>query len=278
MKGFWVGILLLVVTSEALAQDVVEEASMKHKGDIWITWGYNRSHYNPSDIHFQGEGFNFTLLNAQAIDDPEPFDSKIYFNPTRFTVPQFNFRAGYQIRPNLSISGGWDHMKYVLLQNQLVRIDGYIDSEASEDYAGKYDEQLIQVTPGFMKYEHTDGFNFVRLGVERFGSFWRSQKHRLGADYFGGVSAGLMFPWTDFTFGGTRYRNWIHLSGWAVSVQLGMRLEWLDCIFLQAQAQYGYASMGDIIIQGESQARASQNIVFFERSLCIGAYIPLTKK
>lgn len=253
---------------------VGQDATKSRAQDVYINWGYNRAHYNPSDIHFEGKGFDFTLLDARAIDDPEPFEAKTYLNPLRFTIPQFNFRMGYFLSENTSISGGWDHMKYVLQPNQLLRIDGVIQPDASEDYAGEYNNQLLVVTPGFMKYEHTDGFNVVRFGLEHYVSLWNSKKHPLEAKLYGGVSAGFMLPWTDFTFGGTRHKNWLHLAGWNASAQLGARFEMLNYVFIQVQTQYGYAALSDILLQGDDGSRASQNVVFFERSLSLGGYIP----
>ena len=264
----------LLIQSSVIGQSKTDSIKTRTQ-DICITWGYNRAYYNTSDIHFQGEGFDFTLLDANAIDDPEPFDVDIYLNPKRFTVPQFNFRASYFINENTSISGGWDHMKYVLQPNQLIRIDGYIEEAVSVEHAGEYHEELKLIEPSFIKYEHTDGFNVVRFGVERFLPLWTSKKHPLEANLYGGVSAGFMLPWTDFTFAGTRHENWLHLAGWTTSAQLGARFEWLDCLFLQAQAHYGYAALNDVILQGDTDSRASQNVVFFERSLHVGGYIPL---
>ena len=59
---------------------------------------YNNFHLaNKTDIHFQGDGYNFTLTEVAASDSPEEWDAKVYLNPTKFTVPEFNFRAGYYL-------------------------------------------------------------------------------------------------------------------------------------------------------------------------------------
>jgi len=55
------------------------------KGSYFAFWGYNRSDYPTSDIHFTGPGYDFTLHDVVAADAPTPFDGfKTYFNPNLF--------------------------------------------------------------------------------------------------------------------------------------------------------------------------------------------------
>ena len=147
-----------------MAQD---STAFSHEGKFWISWGYNRAAYANSDIHFKGEGFDFTIYNVRAQDVPEQWDPAVYLNPKALTIPQFNFRAGWFINEKLSFSAGWDHMKYRISRYQRVRISGTIDALASPDYSGRYsDGALIEIDTPFIRYEHTDGFNFLRFGAE----------------------------------------------------------------------------------------------------------------
>lgn len=249
------------------------------KGDIYISWGYNRAFYNKSDIQFAGEGYSFWLRDVRASDMPEAFDPQVYFNITKLTIPQFNFRVGYSLNDRWTISGGWDHMKYKLIQNQVVDIDGYILTSASDKYAGLYDDNdLIRLDSDFIRYEHSDGFNFVRVGLEYRVPVWQSDKNTLRFDLFPGVSGGGMLPWTDYTIFNKRYRNFPHWAGWGASVTMGARLEFLKHFYFQVQSQYGYTSMTDIILEERNGARGRQNIVFFERSFAFGAYVHLFRR
>jgi hypothetical protein len=87
-------------------------------------WGWNRSWYTDSDINFSGKNYDFTLMNVQAKDRQTDFAIDPYFNPVKFTIPQYNFRIGYQLNKNLDFSFGIDHMKYVVEQNQQSIING----------------------------------------------------------------------------------------------------------------------------------------------------------
>lgn len=57
----------------------------------------------------------------KATDRQTPF-GMIYFDPVLFTIPQYNARLGYFFKDNWSISIGMDHMKYVMVQDQMATL------------------------------------------------------------------------------------------------------------------------------------------------------------
>jgi hypothetical protein len=251
-----------------------------HKGHFYVYWGYNRTYYNRSDVHFKGEGYDFTLERAWAQDIPEKFDPKVYFNPTQLTVPQFNFRVGYFFRNQIALSFGWDHMKYQLVPTQFIRIDGYIDpvKYPLEGYNGTFHHEYLLYQPGFMNYHHSDGFNFVRMGLEKYSDIWQSRSQKIHATLHGGCNIGFMLPWTDFTFFGEHYENKPHISGFGISVNAGARISFWKHLFIQINAQVGWSQMGDILLQHPDDARATQKISFVERSWALGTYFNLNRK
>jgi len=250
------------------------------EGQFFITWGYNRAYYNKSTIHFQGEHYDFTLHNARAEDIPESWDPGVYLNPLQFTVPQFNFRVGYYFNENTAISGGWDHMKYHLVPHQLVSISGDIDDEYyfNPEYTGHFDHENIWYTPQFMDYHHSDGFNFIRIALERRVALWSSHNQKFMLSYNGTVSAGVMMPWTDFTFFGVNHRNKPHVAGYGFSGCSAVRFEFLEYLFLQLNMQLGWCDLRDIMLEDHLSSRAQQKITFFERDFSIGGYIPIFTK
>ena len=254
---------------------------MNHKQhQLFVTWGYNRAYYNESDIHFKGEGFDFTLKNARAEDMPEEFSPEVYFNPGQFTVPQFNFRAGYYFGKNTAISMGWDHMKYHLIGTQLLKIDGHIDEEKyfNPVYTGNFNDEYILYNSSFMNYHHSDGFNFIRVALEQRIPFWQSANKNHVLAMNASASIGAFLPWTDFTFFGTQHRNKPHLAGYGASVHAGFRYEFFQYFFLQGTAQFGWSNLVDIMLEDHLPSRAEQKITFIERAWAIGGYIPLQRK
>lgn len=268
------GILCLYLPAEAQTDD----HAITNR--LFVTWGYNRAYYDKSDIHFKGEHYDFTLHNARAEDMPEKFSPDVYFNPTQFTVPQFNFRAGYYFRPNTAISIGWDHMKYHLVPTQLVKISGYIDEEfyLLDEFNGTFSGESILYTPSFMDYHHSDGFNFIRMALEQRVPFWISKNGKHIIAFNGSVSLGAVMPWTDFTFFGEHHRNKPHFAGYGASVHAGFRYEFFRHFFIQATAQAGWSNLPDIMLEDHLPSRASQRIIFLERAWALGAYIPIKLK
>lgn len=282
MKGFFYACLFLSMHS--LAQDKAAVSLFNQlgtrEGQAYVYWGYNRAFYDESDIHFKGKDFNFTLHDVDAEDMPEPFDPRVYLNFNQFSIPQFNFRAGYFFKNNTAISLGWDHMKYHAITTQLVRITGTIDGVYSpgDELTDKELDRYILYNPNFMDYHHSDGFNFVRLGIDQRLPVWKSQNNKHVLSLNGAANVGITLPWTDWTFFRTHYRNKLHIAGAAMSLSFGARIELFKYFFIQGNIQAGRAFMPDIVLQDDLDSRASQNINFFERSWAIGAYVPLVKQ
>lgn len=247
------------------------------KHTFYVYWGYNRSYYRDSDISFKGEGYEFKLKDVQAIDDPERFSPDVYLNPSKFTIPQFNVRVGFHIKENVSVSFGWGHMKYVMRVPQVAVIDGYIDPELSWLYGREYTNEPIVINPDLLLYEHTDGLNFVRMGLETHAPFWSGLDKRLQLGVMLGISAGLVMPWTDVTFLEQRQATHLHVAGWGASATMGLRLKWRNTFFLQYQLQPGFLDLRDILLQDHGPARAKQKIWFTELSVTLGAYLSLFK-
>ena len=80
---------------------------LSKKGQMFVFFGWNRAAFSNSDIRFTGNGYDFQLNNVSAQDRPTKFGI-VYINPGWFTVVQYNFRAGYFIKDNYSISLGWE--------------------------------------------------------------------------------------------------------------------------------------------------------------------------
>src|SRR5436190_1568174 len=60
-----------------------------HSNRLYFYWGYNRSFFSHSDIHFSGPGYNFTIYDVLATDRPTKFSAAAYLNPAHITVPQY---------------------------------------------------------------------------------------------------------------------------------------------------------------------------------------------
>lgn len=212
-----------------------------NKGKFFAYWGWNWASYSDSDIRFKGENYDFTLSDVKARDTPSDFTFSKYFGITNITKPQTNFRLGYFFKENYTISVGVDHMKYVVINNQFVDVNGNINV-GNTKYDGIYTGQQVQLAEDFLQLEHTDGLNYINVELKRFDNI----DHWFGLDLKNlqiniteGFGAGILFPKTDTTLLGMERHDDYHISGWGVSAGVGLNITFLKHFFIQADYKIG---------------------------------------
>ena len=141
-KSFFKLILFLILFFSFF--DSNAQNSDYKKGDFYTYWCWNWSWYSKSDIHFKGDNYDFKIHKAKAQDRQSEFSVDTYLNPANMTIPQYNFRFGYFIKKNVDISFGIDHLKYVVEQNQIGRISGFINNTGTK-YDGVYNNTLLPI-------------------------------------------------------------------------------------------------------------------------------------
>ena len=254
--------------------------SMKDpKGNFFVFWGYNRSAYAKSTIQVKGDHYNYTLYDMPAQDMPEKVTVKNYLHPGYFTVPQFNARLGFYITDKYVVSAGWDHMKYKTQDGATVKISGTIDEEASDGYAGTYDNELITVYhDSLVKIEHSDGLNLIQFNMERHDLLLINPKKNLGLSTI--LGAGIIFPmpWTNATVFGVRNDDRPHFTGIGFSLFGGIKFYFLKRLFIQGLVQTGFLHMPGIVITPKGgNERASQNIKYIQGMVVLGYSFRLFK-
>jgi len=251
------------------------------KGQFYFSWGYNRSTYANSDIHFEGPGYDFTLANVVAKDFPTPISEiKTYLNPSLLSIPQFNFHVGYFFKDNWAVSIGWDHMKYVMVNDQLSSITGSISGQVSSpaitvnpNYAGTYQNQAFTInSKDFLTFEHTDGFNYASVEIENYHTIWSSKKKNSKLDWVNGLGAGLVVPRSDvrlFTVGANHFWN---VAGAGASIKTGLRWQFSKKVYFEGIAKAGSTNLWKIQTTGRAVDKASQKISYLEAYGALGFY------
>lgn len=261
--------LLLLSFSKTHAQQN-KKLSYTQKGLFYFYWGYNWSAYTDSDIHFEGNDHNFTLYNVQAKDRPSKFKFDTYFNPLNFSAPQFNARFGYFIKDNWEISVGMDHMKYVAQQYQTVNINGYFERDGDTNTFSDADQ--IDLTYSFLQYEHTDGLNYINVGLRRF--FNIINKDKIDLNLIAGAETGIILPRSDVTLLKKERSDRYHLSGYGINLTGAVNITFFDKYFLQTELKGGYVNMPKVLTSYEGDT-ASQNFFFAQSNVLFGGYFPL---
>lgn len=270
MKSFFTLIVvLLVITSTSFAQEKPSQKEEVRKGTWYMYWGWNRGWFTNSDVSFKGDGYDFTLYDLVATDRQSEFAWDPYFKISRLTIPQYNLRLGYFFKENYSISFGVDHMKYVMVQPQTVKITGDIDTSYSQKYGGNYDNQDLVVAKDFLLFEHTDGLNYLNFEVRRFDEIYSMGKFSLNVTE--GIGGGMLMPKTNATFIGHERHDEFHVAGFGLGAVVALNLTFFKHFFIQSEFKAGYINMPNIRITPDPADIASQDFWYTQLNVVFGA-------
>lgn len=246
---------------------------LSKKGQMFVFYGWNRAAYSNSDIRFKGNGYDFQLNNVTAQDRPTKF-GLVYFDPSWFTVTQYNFRIGYFIKDNLALVLGIDHMKYVMDQDQTVNFKGHI---SDPEYAAMVQNGQVNLADEkFLTFEHTDGLNYENLGLEKYQSIINKKNVDLVWSYGAGI--GVMFPKSNVKLFGNERSDRFHVAGMGTDVRASLNLVLWNHVMVRVEGKAGYINMWDIkTTLNNKPDKAQQDFVFGQVMAGIG-YTFNTKK
>jgi hypothetical protein len=280
-------LILLANTVSLRSEESKPLESVNDRKGRWnFQWGYNRAYFTPSDINFRAPGYRYTLKSVDAKDKPESFKAEVYLNPSKFEIPQYNFKFTYYFTDRFFIAIGQDHMKYVVTQGQTVNYSGYIDPLAIQkslldpsiealvflylfpnhinELAGYHGgEQTIALTPDILKFEHTDGLNLLFADFGWNTPLWTATDGQSGVSLVSSLGAGAVVCRSDVRVMGKGQNNNFHLSGYGVSGYVASRYDFTRTYFIELGGKGGYIDLPNIFTSGGS-ARASQNFGFLE--------------
>jgi hypothetical protein len=282
-------LILCVFTQLIFAQDntKLERYTAHNKGKFYIFWGGNRESYTKSDIRFQGSNYDFTVNDAIADDKPKGWHVD-YINPSRMTIPQTNFRLGYFINDHYNISIGIDHMKYVMRQNQVANVTGYVNLPLSDigsmyngtynneprDFSENYVDDDKGTLPPFLTFEHTDGLNYINTEFSRVDDFSKlfgiTNTDKIQINLTEGIGGGILYPKTNARVLGKPRHDDFNVAGYGISAKAGLNFTFFKYFFLQTELKGGYINMPNIKTTSESSDKASQQFMFLETVVAFG--------
>lgn len=262
------------------AQNPVEtpKPPLDRTGQFTFSWGYNRAQYSASDIRVYGPGYDFTLHKVLSTDRAENFSLKSYFSIERIAIPQFNIRFGYYLRDNISVTFGWDHMKYVVRQWQEVGITGYIDPSVSATYAGTYSNDPIMIKHSFFDYEHTNGLNYQSVEIDFMYPVYKSKNNMFRVNLEGGGGLALIIPRSDVFLFGFHGANVFHLAGYGFHANGGLRFDFGKHFFFRANVKGGFIDLPSVLTFKEPGYKAKQHFWFLQEYGTLGYALSFKKK
>lgn len=274
MKNIIFTTSLFLISLSLFSQETIQNQdkyTAHNKGKFFVSWGGNRETYSKSDVTFKGISYDFTIQDMVAHDKPKGWHVD-YINPGRMTIPQTNFRMGYFVNDHYSIAIGVDHMKYVMTQNQTANITGHIGTRPT--FGGLYDNTAVVLTETFLKYEHTDGLNYVNTEISRHDDISKlfniKDTDKIQINVTEGIGFGLLYPKTNSTLLGKERYDDFHVSGYGTSIKAGLNLTFLKYFYIQTEVKGGYINMPDIKTTNNDDDWASQEFYFFQKIISFG--------
>jgi len=269
----WCSALWIVWITSSQAQNSVSAST--ERGCFYFYWGWNRAYYSPSTIHFQGNTYDFQLYDVVAVDRQSPFSPELYFNPKKMTIPQYNARIGYYFKNDWQLSLGVDHMKYVMLHDQPSTLNGYIYNSGTS-YDGVYDNQPFSIGQDFLKFEHTDGLNYINGEL-------RKSKNLLSSNWFVpsilvGGGLGVLLPKTNTTLLANSRYDAFHLAGYGMDGVLALQLLFFNHLFIQGETKMGFVHMPDIRTTMNASDKASQAFLYTQFNVNFGVQFSINKQ
>ena len=272
-SGVTILVLSFITVFSSSAQEQTVKKPFKNpykKGRAFAYWGWNRGFFGNSTLKIAGDDYNLTLRNLKAHDRvTKPFlNYNDYFKLGRITIPQTNMRIGYFFKDNWAITLGVDHMKYVMDQNQVARVEGTITREG--EYKGTYNGDMV-ISDDFLTFEHTDGLNYINTEVERYFSLKKHPFDRINIAFMLGGGAGILFPKTNAKFLDYERNDRFHVSGYGVSAKAGVEFIFFKHITLKGEAKQGFINMPNIILHEKGiNGKGKQHFGFTELAATIG--------
>ncbi|SFD17556.1 hypothetical protein [Algibacter pectinivorans] len=273
----YLGLALFLLSFKIVAQDTQPvKYTASNKGKFFVSWGGNRESFSRSDIHFKGKDYNFTIKDVAAKDKPKGWHID-YLNPTRITIPQTNAKIGYFISDKYTVSLGLDHMKYVMHRNRTQTVDGYINLPANEtgsQFNGTFDNEDVFISSDFLKFEHTNGLNYVYAEFSRFDDisklFNLQNTDKFQINITEGLASGILYPKTNTTLLQKDRYDEFHLAGYGVSLHAGLNFTFFKHFFMQLDLKGGYINMPDIRTTSNTAESASQHFLYLQRVIAFG--------
>lgn len=244
------------------------------RGTLFGYWGYHRSAYTRSDIRFVGPGYDFTLANAVGHDEQAIVSTNNYLKLSNLTVPQFNVRVGYYFRDHWAVSIGYDHMKYILADENEVFLSGQIDPGVDDvtNWSGTYNAEPIVTNRDFFHYENSDGMNFIRLELTRTDTWLRlgdRDQFKLSSNF--GLSFGSILSLNDFKFAGAETKRTSSMSGFGTAIHISPRFEFFRHVFIQPGFSTGFIRQGKVQTRpNNASSYARQNLGYVEFNTVVG--------
>jgi hypothetical protein len=200
--------------------------------EFFVSWGYNGDSYAKSDMHISQPSLanDFALVGVQARD------SRAWTSLFRHSlfVPQYNIRAGVFFNEKWGIEVALDHMKWIVRQDQEVRMTGMMNGSARDTE--------VMLTPDVLRYQLNNGANPIFFNMVRRMRLAGEPGRTGHVSLLAKAGGGFAVPHTEnVLFGQPNDKGFQFFHGWDVDAGAAVRAHILRRLYFEFEEKVVYA-------------------------------------
>src|SRR5690554_3866310 len=230
-KNFVVCLILLSVVFQPAFAQRKSKLNTNGKGTLFAQVGYNRSAYSNSNVALNGNNYDIVLNNTIIKDNAEGKGMGSFLSSSS---PQISIKLGYFIQPKWALTLGFDRYNTFFKNNQTVGLEGTFSPEGHSSFSGPVNEDILLTRDQF-NIAQSRGINFISIGVQRNDQHFKSRKAEFAFHTLYGIQAGPLLTQVDYTYDGYTTPTVSSLSGIGVAANIGIRLQFMQYIYLQLE-------------------------------------------
>jgi len=242
----------------------------KSNHSFYLSWGYNKEWYTKSNVRVkQGSlGNDYTLHNVIGHDHPGWDETSIF--KQALTIPQYNYRIGYMFneKRGLGIEINFDHTKYIIQQDQDVRLSGTLGNR-------NVDSNIRFSNENGHYYFLNNGANFFLINLVKRMKVYESNNEWIRVDGLGKVGVGPVVPHVENSFFGKANKPGFQIGGWNMGLEADVKVTFYKYVYLEYGAKLDYARYSGLKIY---EGKARQSFGTFEMILSLGVNVPCKRK
>jgi len=230
--------------------------------EFFLSWGYNGDRFTTSDLHISQPslGSDFTLVGVKAHDNkgwPDLFSHAL-------TVPQYNVRIGVFFDERWGIELALDHIKWIVRQDQQVRMTGTRDGEPVDTQ--------ITLTPEVLQYQLNNGANPIFVNLIRRVRLAGEPGRTGHVAFLAKAGGGVAMPHTENTlFGQPNDKGFQFFHGWDLDAVAAVRVHIFKPLYVEFEEKLVYARyFGVKVDQGTARHTVKASEYTFNIGLSFG--------
>lgn len=266
MNFFTFLLFIVLLSSQPLLGQRKTKLNTNGQGAIFVQFGYNRSAYTKADVNVQSNAYKYTLFNTALSDNEEDTKLGAYFTSSS---PQFSAKLGYFIKHKWAITASFDRYNTFFKDKQEVELEGVFSPNSNSIYSGSVSESILLNRNDF-NISQQRGMNIISLGVQRNDMLGRTKKAEFAMHVLYGLKAGIILTNAEYTYDQNTTKDLTSLSGFALTADLGVRMDFFQYIYLQLGINGGLINQSQLMLSTNSSTTAKQVVGFISPNISLG--------